>query len=83
MENKVGNEILNTPTINFKLLEMMARKNIRTIQELHNESGVSRTVISDLLNGNRKSLRLDTISRFCEALDCEIGELIVIERQDE
>ena len=82
MTEEVKKETPKTTPINFRLLEMMARKNIRTIKELHEETGISRTVISELLNGNRKSLRLDTISRFCEALDCEIGELIVIEKED-
>lgn len=62
--------------VEIRLLEMMGRNNIRTIQELHELTGISRTIISDLLNGNKRSIRLDTIERLCKALDCEIGELI-------
>jgi putative transcriptional regulator len=64
------------PQVEIKLLEMMARKNIRQIKELHEMTGISRTIISNLLNGNQNSLRLDTIVKICQTLDCEIGELI-------
>jgi putative transcriptional regulator len=69
-----------TKEVEIRLLEMMGRKNIRTIQELHKASGISRTIISDLLNGNKRSIRLDTVEKLCKALDCEIGELIQIKR---
>lgn len=69
-------------TADIKLFEMMARKNIRTIKELHESTGVSRIVISELLSGERKGIRLDTIARLCEALECEIGELIVLNKED-
>jgi putative transcriptional regulator len=66
------------PNVDIKLLEMMGKNRIRTIQELHELTGISRTTISDLLNENKRSIRLETIERLCKALDCEIGELIVI-----
>jgi putative transcriptional regulator len=67
--------------VDVKLLEMMGRKKIRTIQELHDLTGISRTVISNLLNENKRAIRLDTISKLCDALDCEIGELIIIKKE--
>lgn len=82
MTENTKKETTKTLPINFRLLELMGRKNIRTIKELHDATGVSRTVISELLNGNRKNIRLDTISKLCEVLDCEIGDLIVIEKED-
>jgi putative transcriptional regulator len=73
-----------TPTIEknteVRLLEMMAKKNIRQIKELHELTGLSRTIISDLLNGNKRSIQLDTIAKLCMALDCEINDLIVIKK---
>ncbi|MBA2878006.1 putative transcriptional regulator [Anoxybacillus kamchatkensis] len=66
--------------VEVKLFEMMARNNIRQIKELHEMTGISRTVISDLLNGNKRAIRLDTIARLCEALNCSIGDLIVIKK---
>lgn len=72
-----------TSEVEIRLLEMMGRNNIRTIQELHELSGISRTIISDLLNGNKRSIRLDTIEKLCKALDCEIGELIRINKKED
>lgn len=69
-----------TENVEVRLLEMMARKNIRQIKELHEKTGLSRTIISDLLNGNKRSIRLETVGKLCEALDCEIGELIVFKK---
>lgn len=68
--------------IEIRLLEMMARKNIRQIKELHEMTGISRTIISNVLNGNQDSLRLTTIEKICRTLDCSIGELIVFKKQE-
>jgi putative transcriptional regulator len=67
--------------VDIRLLEFMGRKNIRTIKELHEMTGISRTIISDLLNGNKRAIRLDTIEKLCRTLDCEIGDLIQIKRE--
>ncbi len=68
--------IKQTENIEVRLLEMMAKQNIREIKELHELSGISRTIISDLLNGKKRSIRLDTVEKLCKALNCEVGELI-------
>lgn len=67
------------PKVDVKILEMMGKKKIRTIQELHEVTGISRTVISDVINGKKSKLRLDTIAKLCVALDCKVHELIEID----
>lgn len=67
--------------VEIKLLEMMGKNNFRTIKELHEKTGISRTIISDLLNENKRAIRLDTIQKLCCALDCDIGDLIVIKNR--
>lgn len=74
---EVGGEILE---VQVKLLEMMARNNIRTIEELHNKTKLSRTTIRQILSGERKSLYFDTIGILCEKLHCRVEELIVIKK---
>lgn len=64
--------------VEIRLLELMAKNNMRQIKDLHEKSGVSRTVISDLLNGSKRGVQLETIARLCKALECEIGDLILI-----
>ena len=64
----------------MKLLEMMARNKIRTIEELHRKTGISRRAISAILSGKKTGLRFETIVKLCQTLNCEIGELIVIKK---
>jgi len=73
----VGGEILE---VQIKLLEIMARNNIRTIEELHDMTKLSRTTIRQILSGKKKSLYFDTIGILCKKLNCRIEELIVIKK---
>jgi putative transcriptional regulator len=66
--------------IEFKLLELMGKNKIRNITELHRKTGLSKTLLSDLINENKKVVRLDTILRLCVVLNCEIHELIKIKK---
>jgi DNA-binding Xre family transcriptional regulator len=68
-----GGEILE---IEVRLLEMMAKNNIRRIEELHDLTGLSRTTIRLILEGKKKSLYFDTIGILCEKLNCRVEELI-------
>lgn len=64
--------------IEVRLLEMMARKNIRRIEDLHKLTGISRTTIRQILDGKKNALYFDTIAIICEKLECKIDELIVM-----
>ncbi|MCM3488817.1 helix-turn-helix transcriptional regulator [Alkalihalophilus marmarensis] len=69
--------------VEFRLLEQMAKNNIRQIKELHEKTGISRTTISALLNGEKVAIRLDTLAKLCIALNCNIGDLVVLSDQVE
>jgi putative transcriptional regulator len=66
--------------IEIKLLELMAKNNIRQIKQLSKKSKVSEQTISNFLNGKNKAMRLETIAKLCKALNCELGELIIIKK---
>lgn len=66
--------------VQIKLLEQMAKKNIRQSKKMSKAAGVSELTVHNILNNKTKSIRLDTIVKLCKALDCEIGELIVIKK---
>lgn len=68
-------------TVKVKLLEHMGLNGIRYIKELSEMSGVSELVISDLIKGKRKGVRLETITRLCNTLNCSIGDLIEIKKE--
>jgi DNA-binding Xre family transcriptional regulator len=57
---------------------MMARNNIRRIEDLHTMTGLSRTTIRQILNGEKKSLYFETIGTLCKTLNCRIEELIAV-----
>lgn len=69
------------PKVDIKIWEQMGKSNIRTIEQLHKQTGLSRTTISNLINGHKKSIRVDTIIKLCQTFNCEIGELVVIEKE--
>lgn len=66
--------------IEIKLLELMAKNNIRKVTDLQRVSGISLQALYNILNKKNEGLRLDTIAKLCKALDCEIEDLIVIKR---
>lgn len=68
--------------IEIKLLEQMAKNNIRQVRALSKASGVSELAISNLLNEKTKGMRLDSLAKLCMALDCQIHELLVLKRRD-
>lgn len=68
------------PEVEVRLLEMMGRRNIRTIQQLKDKTGLSRKAISQALNKKNHRMHTDTIAKLCVALDCEVGELIVLKK---
>ncbi|WP_160203467.1 helix-turn-helix domain-containing protein [Priestia megaterium] len=69
------------PKVDIKILEYMGKNNIRTIQELHEITGLSRTTLSRLINGKNTSITVDTLIKLCKTFECEIGELIVIDKE--
>jgi putative transcriptional regulator len=66
--------------IDINLHEFMGKKKIKTIKRLAEITDISPTVLYDLSNGNKRAVRLDTLVRICKALECEIGDLIVIKK---
>lgn len=66
--------------IEIKLLEQMAKNNIRHVRTLSKASGISELAISNLLNEKSKYMRLDSLAKLCMALDCKIDELIVFKK---
>lgn len=47
-----------------------------TLTELSNRVGVSIVNLSILKNGRARAIRFSTLTRLCEALDCQPGDLL-------
>ena len=63
---------------NLRLL--MAKNGIRTMVELEEKSGVSRQVLDRLDKGKSKRLDFETVEKLCRLFDCEVGDLLYIEK---
>lgn len=58
----------------------MADQKIDDIAELMERSGVSRNSINKLFRGsNVETLKLDTLMRLCDALHCNLSDLVEYE----
>lgn len=69
------------PEVEVKLLDLMVKNNIRKASVLAKKAELSDQVVNNILNEKASGMRLDTIVKLCSALDCEIGELIVIKKE--
>lgn len=66
--------------IHCRLDELLADRGI-TLTRLSEIVGVSIVNLSVLKNNRAKAIRYSTLVAVCDALDCEVGELLVRERR--
>jgi putative transcriptional regulator len=52
-----------------------------TLTELSKQVGVSLVNLSVLKNDRAKAIRFSTLTAICEALDCQVGDLLVTARR--
>ena len=55
--------------------QLLAEKSI-TLTELSERVGVSVVNLSILKNGHARAIRFSTLTRLCQALDCQPGDLL-------
>lgn len=68
-------------TLNYnKLWKLLIDKNIKKY-ELEKLAGVSRSTITKLVN--RENVHTDVLVRICKALNCEIGDIVEITKEEE
>lgn len=61
---------------------MLARRKMRS-KELAERIGISETNLSLLKSGKVKGLRFATLERLCSALDCQPGDLLEFEPEQD
>ncbi|PJJ65610.1 helix-turn-helix domain-containing protein [Compostimonas suwonensis] len=62
--------------IHCRLDELLAERGM-TLTRLSGLVGVSIVNLSVLKNDRARAIRFSTLAAICEALDCEVGELLV------
>jgi putative transcriptional regulator len=65
-----------TTGIHCRLDELLAERGM-TLTRLSEIVGVSIVNLSVLKNDRAKAIRYSTLAAVCQALDCEVGELLV------
>lgn len=61
--------------ISVHLDEVLAARGM-TLTQLAEEVGVTVVNLSVLKNGRAKAIRFSTLSRLCEVLDCQPGDIL-------
>lgn len=67
--------------VHCRLDELLAARGL-TLTRLSELVGVSVVNLSVLKNDRARAIRFSTLQAICAALDCEVGELLVIRRAD-
>jgi putative transcriptional regulator len=63
--------------IHCRLDELLAARGM-TLTDLSKAVGVSIVNLSVLKNDRARAIRFSTLTAICDALDCEVGDLLVI-----
>jgi putative transcriptional regulator len=63
--------------IHCRLDELLEERGM-TLTELSRRVGVSLVNLSILKNDRARAIRFSTLAAVCEALDCQVGELLVV-----
>lgn len=53
-----------------------------SMQDVHERTGLSRTTISKLFNESSTKIGFDTIVVLCNLFDCEVDELLYLEKKE-
>lgn len=57
-------------------IDVMLAKRKMSVTELSEKVGITIANVSVLKNGKAKALKISTLIRLCEALDCQPGDLL-------
>ena len=65
----------------FNIDVMLARRKMRA-NELAERIGITPANLSILKNGKAKALKIRTLAKLCQALDCQPGDIIKYEEKE-
>ncbi len=61
-------------------IDVMLAKRKMSVTELSDRVGITMANISILKNGKAKAIRVSTLTKLCEVLDCQPGDLLEYRR---
>ena len=57
-------------------IDVMLAKRKMSVTELSNRVGITMANMSILKNGKAKAIKLETLSKICEVLNCQPGDIL-------
>ncbi len=57
-------------------IDVMLAKRKMSVTELSNRVGITMANMSILKNGKAKAIKLETLSKICEVLECQPGDVL-------
>lgn len=57
-------------------IDVMLAKRKMSVTELSQRVGITMANISILKNGKAKAIKIETLNKICEALDCQPGDIL-------
>ena len=64
-------------------IDVMLAKRKMSVTELSEKLGITMANVSILKNGKAKAVKIETINKLCEVLDCQPGDLFAYEEDEE
>ncbi len=63
-------------------IDVMLAKRKMSVTELSERVGITIANISILKNGKAKALKISTLAKLCEALDCQPGDILEYRKKE-
>lgn len=64
-------------------LDVMMAKRKMALKDLAAEVGITNANLSILKNGKAKAIRFSTLEKICEVLECQPGDILVFEEDED
>lgn len=64
-------------------LDVMLAKRKMSVTELSDKVGITMANMSILKNEKAKAIRFSTLEKICEILDCQVGDILIYEKDGE
>ena len=64
-------------------IDVMLAKRKMSVTELADKVGITLTNMSILKTGKAKAIKVSTLAKLCEALDCQPGDLLEYKEKEE
>ena len=68
-------------TLVFNIDVMLAKRKM-SVTQLAEKVGITLANMSILKTGKAKAIKVSTLAKLCEALDCQPGDLLAYEREE-